>query len=322
MGKKLGNDIGHGSDTWDLHHGKGVKVDDVVYEEHSFNARVGQALSRHLKRHGISEVRGQEPNKPDVALTTRTNKYNAADVDAVLSNHANANRNPSVKGICVFAWHDHPESQRLQKLLVEEYEKLGFETHGTGEHESEVGSWTDLHIVRETKMTACLIENGFMTNPDDFKKIFLNSDYAEKCALAQIKALCRFWNIAFIPEVTDGWKKENGKWFYYVDGSLKKNDWVKYKGSWYFLKSNGEMAASYWIKWKNEWYFLDDKGVMIEGDWVKWKNKWYYLKEDGAMKTGYIQYKNKWYFLDGSGAMANSTEVSVPVDKDGALLLK
>jgi N-acetylmuramoyl-L-alanine amidase len=194
----IGNDIGHGSDTFDRSGGKGVIVNGKVYEEHSFNSRVAVALAKHLKRCGIGEKRIQQPNKPEVSLSRRTDLYNAENVDAVLSNHANANSNKSVKGICVFAWHNHPESQRLQKLLIEEYEKMGFDTHGNGDHESEIGSWTDLHIVRETKMTACLIENGFMTNPEDFKKIFLTPSYAEKCAEAQARALCRFFNKKYI----------------------------------------------------------------------------------------------------------------------------
>jgi N-acetylmuramoyl-L-alanine amidase len=196
----VGNDKGHGSDTFERTGGKGVVVNSVVYEEHSFNARVGDALSRHLKRCGIDEKSIQGSNEPEVSLTARTNFYNRENVDVVISNHANANGNKNVKGICVFAWKNHGPSQRLQQLLVEEYEKLGFETHGTGEHESEVGSWTDLHIVRETEMTTCLIENGFMTNPEDFKKIFLDPTYAELCALAQARALCRFFKVKYIEE--------------------------------------------------------------------------------------------------------------------------
>jgi N-acetylmuramoyl-L-alanine amidase len=196
----VGNDFGHAGDTWERTGGKGVIVGGKVYEEHTFNVRVGMALSEHLKRCGIKEKRIQEAFKTEISLRDRTNFYNAQGVDVVLSNHANGNRDKSVKGICVFAWEDHEPSQRLQKYLVEEYERLGFETHGNGEHESEMESWTELAIVRDTKMTACLIENGFMTNPGDFKKIFLDPGYAEKCALAQARALCRFFNVPFKAE--------------------------------------------------------------------------------------------------------------------------
>jgi N-acetylmuramoyl-L-alanine amidase len=195
----VGNDKGHGSDTWEKTGGKGVNLNGVVYEEHSFNARVGDALSRHLKRCGIGEVSLQGSNRPEVSLRARTNFYNEKKVDVVISNHANAGV-VGAEGICVFAWHNHEPSQLLQKYLVEEYEKMGFKTHGTGEHESEMGSWTELAIVRDTKMTACLIENGFMTNPCDFKKIFLDPTYAEKCAEAQARALCKFFNKKYVPE--------------------------------------------------------------------------------------------------------------------------
>jgi N-acetylmuramoyl-L-alanine amidase len=211
----VGNDFGHAGDTWERTGGKGVIVGGKVYEEHTFNVRVGLALSVHLKRCGIGEKRIQEPFKTEVSLRDRTNFYNAQGVDVVLSNHANGNRDKSVKGICVFAWEDHEPSQRLQKYLVEEYDRLGFETHGNGEHESEMGSWTELAIVRDTEMTACLIENGFMTNPEDFKKIFLDPGYAEKCALAQARALCRFFNVPFRAE-----KPENDS----ADGKLERGE--------------------------------------------------------------------------------------------------
>jgi N-acetylmuramoyl-L-alanine amidase len=47
-------------------------------------------------------------------------------------------------------------------------------------------------------MTAVLVENGFMGNPEDFKKIFINTDnYVAQLVPAYTKAICRFFNISY-----------------------------------------------------------------------------------------------------------------------------
>jgi N-acetylmuramoyl-L-alanine amidase len=194
----VGLDIGHGSDTFPP--SKGVYVGGKGYAEHDFNAKVGMRVDQHLKRHGFKTVLAQKPNQPDVPLTTRTNLYNREKVDIVWSIHANYNGNKDVDGICCFYWHDHKESLKLAKIFVDEINKAGLVTHGNGLHASQTGSWTNLHIVRETEMTAVLTENGFMSNPVEFKRIFQDPSYIEKIAEVHARTICKFFNITYKPE--------------------------------------------------------------------------------------------------------------------------
>jgi glucan-binding YG repeat protein len=111
------------------------------------------------------------------------------------------------------------------------------------------------------------------------------------------------WNdfINMIKPQLNGWKKEDSIWYFYKNGSLVKNDWVKHTdGKWYFLKDDGKMAAA---------------------EWIKWKDKWYYLLTSGAMATGIIEDKGKLYYLQPDGSMLASGRISVSlnVTADGSL---
>ena len=157
-------DIGHGTDT----RGKGVGS----HKEHDFNSKLGLAIKRILEQHNVGVIFGQQPFSKDVPLRERTNFYNSTNAKLSVSIHANASSNASVNGRCVFYWHDDPEAKRLAVNVRNQIRNMGYSTHGSGLHESKRGSWTNLHMVREPKMPAVLIEHGFMTGNKDFSLIF------------------------------------------------------------------------------------------------------------------------------------------------------
>ena len=187
----IGLDIGHGTDTWETGGGKGVVKNGRVYEEHDFNSKIAKATKALLEAQGHKVTYGvQQPNSKDTSLSSRTNKFNALGVDFVISMHANAGAE-SVDGRCVFYWHDHTQSKKLAENIVKAIHDKGYSTHGNGLHASMTGSWTNLHMVRETKMTAILIEYGFMTNAKDFEYIFgsKQNQYVKDMAEATVKGV-------------------------------------------------------------------------------------------------------------------------------------
>lgn len=195
--KKIAIDIGHGSNTFPP--SKGVYKNGKGYAEHDFNSKLARELDILLKANGFSTLMYQKPNSSDVPLLTRTNYYNSQGVDLVFSIHANYNANTSVNGRCAFYWHTSQKSKELAYLVADEVRKAGYSTHGDGTHASLPGSWTNLHIVRETKMTAVLTENGFMSGDKDFDLIFgsKQSEYIKDMAKVHAKAICRFYGVTF-----------------------------------------------------------------------------------------------------------------------------
>ncbi|MCP3025430.1 N-acetylmuramoyl-L-alanine amidase [Halobacillus sp. A5] len=193
---KIGLDYGHGNNTFPPD--KGLRKGNREYHEHNFNSKLGLKVKKLLEHNGHEVVEGQKANSKDVDLTTRTNLYNREKVDLVWSIHANAG-DKSASGRCAFYWHTAKDSKKAAELFIDEVKKAGYSTHGSGLHASKKGSWTNLHICRETNMTAVLTENGFMTNNKDFELIFGNKqeEYTDKMAEVHVKAISRFFGEDF-----------------------------------------------------------------------------------------------------------------------------
>ncbi len=191
-------DIGHGSNTFPSS-GKGVYRNGRGYAEHDFNSKLAISLKAKLEASGFTVVYGpQRPNSPDVALITRTNWANRNKVDLLVSIHANAGTS-SVSGRCVFYWGTSTKGKQVATLIRDEIKAKGYSTHGSGLHASVRGSWTNLHMVRETKMPAVLIEHGFMTNSADFELIFGSKQgkYVEDMADADARAIAKYFGVAY-----------------------------------------------------------------------------------------------------------------------------
>lgn len=202
-------DFGHGRDTWENGGGKGVRHNGKVYEEHDANVRVGLKVIAILKEHGVSVEMSQAPHGLDSSLTSRTNDAkNSKGCKVFISNHHNAGSR-GVKGACVFAWGENsPKSHALQKAIRDAYKDAGIELHGSGIHYGEIGSWTNFHINRETRFSpfaTVLIENGFMTNPDEFELIFgsKKDSHSDKVAKAQAKGVLSHLGVKYHEKEAD-----------------------------------------------------------------------------------------------------------------------
>jgi N-acetylmuramoyl-L-alanine amidase len=201
---KVGIDLGHGKNTFPP--SKGVWEGKTPHHEHTFNANVGIQLDAILKRHGIETVMAQKPFANDVPLTTRTNLYNRENVDLIVSIHANASRYKTADGVASFYWYkDAPNSKRLAELYEDEARKAGLKMWG-GARPSIAGEWSEFHMCREPNMASILTENGFMTNPEEFKKIFKDPGYIKLIAEVHAKTVCRYLGITYKPEIK---KEEN-----------------------------------------------------------------------------------------------------------------
>lgn len=199
---KIALDYGHGNNTFPPD--KGVYIKGVGYAEHDFNAKLGLKIKKLLIENGHEVIEGQPAYGQEVGLTTRTNLYNRENVDLVISIHANANGDNGADGRCAFYWHTSTKGKKAAELIIDEIKDAGYDTHGNGLHASMRGSWTNLHICRETEAPAVLTENGFMTNDepgtnDDFELIFgsKQEEYTDDMARAHAKAIQRYFGESF-----------------------------------------------------------------------------------------------------------------------------
>ena len=122
----------------------------------------------------------------------------------------------------------------------------------------------------------------------------------------------------------NGWVKENGSWYYYLNGKPVSN---QFQDS-YYLKSDGKMAEKEWVYDKNynSWFFIKEGGSYANSEWMELGGSWYYFKRGGYMSTNtwlgsyylksdgkmaekewvYDKNYNSWFFIKEGGSYANS----------------
>lgn len=137
------------------------------------------------------------------------------------------------------------------------------------------------------------------------------------------------------------------------DGTVKKNDWVKDNGKWYYFNPEGVMLANQ-IVYDGKMYALDANGAMIaKNGWIKTKeitysdevcgvldedtygdgnfvikNIYVYGNKDGTLKTStWVKDNNKWYYLNKDGIMIKNVSEQINgkyyiFDKSGAMIEK
>lgn len=211
MTKVILLDAGHGENTYNDTGSKGVPG----LEEHHFNATVVKYTIKHLERNGFKVLLSQPLFDKDVPLINRTNFANNNNVDLLMSFHADASGNKDARGHWAFYWHTSINGKKFADIWSDELTKATNTRH-RGNQASIPGSWTNFHMVRESKATSVLMEHAFMTNPEDLK-LLQSDEFRKQCAEAAAKAVCRYFGVVYKAEVTKPmepievqWAKENG----------------------------------------------------------------------------------------------------------------
>lgn len=115
--------------------------------------------------------------------------------------------------------------------------------------------------------------------------------------------------------ITNEWRLENGKWYYYGADGFSKVGWFQVGDKWYYVtKGTNDLAMSCWKKINDVWYFFDASGAMIANNWVYSNNAWYWMGPSGSMLTSQeIDVGGKHYMLGPDGVCFDNKMVM----KDG-----
>src|SRR5690554_3268790 len=172
-------DAGHGMNTA----GKRLlkSLDKAETREWVLNNRVANYIEDLLKGFENVEVLRVDDvtGKRDVPLSERTKKANDWKADIYISIHHNAGINGGTGGGIVV--YRYPNSSKFTKAMQKRlYDELIKETGLKGNRASPLGE-ANFHVLRETKMAAVLIENGFMDSRTDVP-IILSDAHARKTA--------------------------------------------------------------------------------------------------------------------------------------------
>lgn len=190
MSFKIVIDSGHGNHT------AGKRSPDGM-REHWFNSAVCKYMLEELKKYeGVDVLIVHDPSgEQDVPLKERVDKANDWGADVYVSLHANANNGimGSWGGIETYVYTTKPkEADALAHLVQNNLVK------STGLRDRGV-KYADFYVIKYTKMTAILIEHGFMDSTTDLPKL-KDEGFRKLCAAANVKALAEFYKLKRKPE--------------------------------------------------------------------------------------------------------------------------
>ncbi|WP_170182826.1 N-acetylmuramoyl-L-alanine amidase [Paraclostridium bifermentans] len=173
-------DLGHGgNDSGALNKARNVLEKNVVLE-------VGKLVDSKLRKCGL-DVKLSRTNDITKSLQQRTNEANAWGADCLVSIHVNDADNRKAKGLETYCY--KIKYRKLADFIQEECVKAGLYTQNRGVKEG------NLHMVRESKMSAALIELFFINNEEDINKM-LNKK--EEFATAIAKGICKFLGVSYV----------------------------------------------------------------------------------------------------------------------------
>ncbi|MFA5535752.1 MAG: N-acetylmuramoyl-L-alanine amidase [Bacillota bacterium] len=151
---KVGIDPGHGGSDPGAIGPTGLQEKDI-------NMSVGLLVARLLQEQGLAIVLTRDKDE-QVTLADRSSRLNLARVDLVISIHVNSSLNHQANYVANFILASGGDAERAARLLQEELMTVtGWPKpaapHGVIEK--------NLHMLRETKAPAVLLEMGFISNP-------------------------------------------------------------------------------------------------------------------------------------------------------------
>lgn len=163
--------------------------------ENEFNKPTANYLESELKRCGFRTMQ-LAPTDVDTGLTARTNAANRANADMLVSIHFNAMGNTfaysSAKGFSVHIQEglsNSSKAYKLAQLMIDEL-KAGTPQVNRGIVKQ------NLAITRQSKMTAVLVECGFMDDPTE-ALLMISPAFQQEVARELAKAICRFYGVPY-----------------------------------------------------------------------------------------------------------------------------
>jgi len=206
---KIAYDAGHGKNT------PGKRTPDGE-REWMFNDILLKGFESEIKKYeGVELLRTDDTTgKNDIPLKNRTDSANAWGADYYISFHHNANTGTwgNWSGVEAFVQKGgNPKSKQLaDSVLLALVKGYGLTNRGVKE--------SNLHITRETKMPAILIEGGFMDSVIDIK-VLRNSEKLKNSGKLIAQAVANHLKLQLKertpvdkPQVVSEWAKESFEW--------------------------------------------------------------------------------------------------------------
>lgn len=203
---KLYLDPGHGG-TDPGGTGNGLREKDVVL-------KIALKIRDMLKEYEDVNVKMSRTTDKTVSLTERTNEANGWGADYFLSIHCNA-FNGTARGYEDFIHDSLSNSTSTAKIRNTMHNEIMKEANFANRGKKKA----NFHVLRETKMSAILTENGFIDHSGDAAKLKQES-FLNRIAQGHVNGLAKAFNLK---KKKEGKPPENGRKLYRVQVGAYSN---------------------------------------------------------------------------------------------------
>lgn len=183
-------DPGHGGND------PGKTVGDIY--EKDINLKMAMKLKSELEEKGIKVVITRDTdtglysetdtNKKIADMKNRCRIINESNANILISIHQNSYSAQSVKGAQVFFYENSKEGEKLAGILQSAI-KTKIDNENARQHKAN----DSYYILLNVEMPAVIVECGFLTNPDECKKL-LDENYQKEMAQAIAEGIIEYMN--------------------------------------------------------------------------------------------------------------------------------
>lgn len=189
--------------------GNGLKEKDV-------NLELALMLRDYLSKKYECTIRLTREEDVALSLLARTNLANSWRADFFLSLHVNGWKNADASG---YEDYVHPSASAVTTEMQKVFHPIVAKVWTDAGRKDRGMKAKNLHVLRETRMPAMLVENGFITNPRD-AELLKKADFKKKLVEAMGEACAKALKLVEKKEVAES--QPEGELFYrVVTGSFK-----------------------------------------------------------------------------------------------------
>ncbi len=189
-------------------------------QEKDINLKIALAVGQQITKEYEAEVLYSRTTDVEVALSERSRMANQAGADLFVSFHSNGFNDSSVHGYEDFIFTSPmPRTVQIRDVFHSEvsavWVKRGRRNRGKKQ--------ANFAVLRETRMSAILVENGFVTNPQD-ATLLKNEDFLKELVAAHVAGIAKAMGLKKKDTAPPSSQPETGKLYRVQVGAFRNRD--------------------------------------------------------------------------------------------------